>query len=292
MSDESVMTDPVVEPVVPQEVSPQAEETTPAPDAVLTETHAEGEVKDPHPLEPNGDRFKQVWARAKTAEAEREAARQEAQREREERIRLEERLKARETHPTQQEPEYTWDQLEAAIAEGKITRQWAQDHREKVIAKRVAQEVLHKVESQTQTTQRTSTLQSEVDRYKAAVPELMQTGSMERTKIQQEYNYLVGTLGYPATLATELAATRAALGSIETVERTAQAKRTTTKEPFMETHSSARKPQPTGKREVDKLDERQKTHYAKMIDSGHYRGWDEVEEELKWTRPSLKVTRG
>lgn len=283
--------DPVVEPKVEQVVSTQAEETTPKPDAVETTTHTEGEEAT-HALEPGGERFKQVWARAKHAEAEREAARLEAQREREERIRLEERLKAREEHPSQQEPEYTWDQLEAAIAEGRITRQWAQDHREKVVARRVANEVLNKVKTETQTTQHVNTIQSEIDRYKAAIPEIMQAGSVERTKVEQEYNYFINHLGYPATVATQLAATRAALGAIETVERTVHAKRTAIKEPFMETHSSSRKPQPTGKKKVDGLDARQKAHYEHMIEKGHYRGWDEVEEELNWTRPNLRAARG
>lgn len=284
---EDVVSDPVVEPEVKQEVSPQAEDTTPKPDQVV-DPSAEAK-EEPNPLEPGGERFKQVWARAKSAEAEREAARQEAQREREERIRLEERLKAREESPSQQEPEYTWDQLEAAIAEGRITRQWAQDHREKVVAKRVAKEVLSKVESQTQTLQHTNTVQSEIDRYVMAIPEIKQTGSVERTKIEQEYNYLVGHLGYPPTIATQLAATRAALGSIDTVERTVQAKRSSTKEPFMETHSSARKPQPVAKRHIDGLDARTKAHYEKMIANGRYASWDEVEAELKWERPSLRA---
>jgi len=289
MSDDVAVQDQVDESVEPkQDTAPG--ETAPPTDQLPSET-SEGQESEAHPLEPNGDRFKQVWARAKHAEADREALRQELQKEREERIRFEERLKAQETaKPTQQE--YTWDQLEAAIEEGKITRAWANQYREGIVAKKAKEEALREIEVKQQTSTRETSVASEIDRYKQLVPDILRAGTPERQKVEREYAYMVQNLGFKPGLATELAATRAALGDLDTVERVAKAKHSTTREPFMETHSSTHKPQQKSSKLTDKLDERQKAHYEKMIANGRYADWNEVEEELKWTPPNLRVRRG
>lgn len=251
------------------------------------------EGQEPHPLEPQGDRFKQVWARAKTAEAERERLRDELAREREERIRFEERLKAKdEVTRKANEPEFTWDQLEAAISEGRITRAWANTYREDLVAKKAKQEALAEIESKQKLQSRESSVVSEIERYKQALPEVMNPASQERQKVEREYGYMVNVLGFPEGTATQLAALRASLGDADTVERTVKARQHAPKESFMETHSSSNKPHHTASRLVDKLDSRQKEHYEKMIRNGRYAGWDEVEAELKWTPPSRGVRRG
>lgn len=267
--------EPVVEPAAPVEG-----QTTPQVD----------ETKDAHPLEPNGDRFKQVWARAKHAEADRDALRQEMQKERDARIRLEERLRAKEETKSA-EQEYTWDQLEQAIEEGKITRAWANTYRENLIREKTRKETLAAVEETQTVKQRESSVESEIARYKQLVPEVLQAGSEPRQKVEREYAYMVNTLGFKPSIATELAATRAALGDLETVERMVKAKQSTTREPFMETHSSTQKPQGKSSRLIDKLDGRQKAHYEKMLRTGQYKNWDEIEEELKWT-PPMGARRG
>jgi hypothetical protein len=283
MSDE-VISDPVVEPEVKPEVSPLAEETAPAPDAVVEPIVTE--EKEASPLEPGGERFKQVWARAKSAEAERDRLREEAQREREERIRYEERLKAQEETKKAAEPEYSWDQLEAAIAEGKITRAWANDYREKLVADKATREAEKRLEQKLASTSQESTVFHELDRYKKAAPEILQQGSEERTKVEREYAYMVQVLKFPPTHATELAATRAALGDLDTVERRVKAKKEATKEPFMETHSSTQRPQQKKNDPIAELekDPRRKAHYEKMIRAGRYpNGWEDVRAELTYT---------
>jgi hypothetical protein len=284
MSDE-VNTDPVVEPEVKPELSLQAEETSPAPDQPL-ETKAEDEVPA---LAPGGERFKQVWARAKTAESERDSLREENQREREQRIRLEERLKAQEETKVASQPEYSWDQLEGMIAEGKITRASAADYRENLVADKARKEAVKELETRLSTTSKESQVLGEIHRYKTAMPEILQTGTPERQKVEREYAYMVNTLGFPPTHATELAATRAALGDLDTVERSVQAKRSAQKESFMETHSSTQKPQQKTNDPITKLDQRQKEHYEKMIRAGRYEGWDDVREELNYVRPKRTV---
>src|SRR3990167_8120750 len=83
------------------------------------------ETKVPHPLEPNGKRFEQVYARAK--QAEREAA--------ELRAKIE-ALEARPAPAPVVEDEYTPAQLEAFIAENRITRADATAYREKILLKK------------------------------------------------------------------------------------------------------------------------------------------------------------
>lgn len=291
MSDESAViegSEVAVQEPVKEPVSPQAEETTPAPDQPTQET-VDGEK--PHPLSPEGDRFKQVWARGKAAEAKAAELEARLQQEREERIRYEERLKALEETKASK-PEVTWEQYEAAIEAGQITRAQAMTAWTQQLEKRAEERVAKRIEAQLQATAKQSTVLTEINRYKQALPEVAVPGSEIRQKIEREFSYLVG-LGYdPKSYATELAATRAALGDIETVERSAAARKTTTKEPFMETHSSTRKPEPPGKKAIEKLDTRQKEHYDKMIKAGRYSGWDEVEQELNYTPPSLRVRRG
>ena len=282
------------EPIV--EVTEEAQPATPEPVAPVVETsepvvEPEPEAKEPAALEPGGERFKQVWARAKTAEAEKESLRQELQREREERIRLEERTKVHEETKKASEPEYTWEQLEGLIADGKITLGKAAAYREKIVREQATKEAEERLKTQLSSTSHQTTVTSELARYKAAVPEITQAGTPERIRVEREFAYLVNTLGYPRTYATELAATRAALGDPETVERAAQAKRSTQKESFVETHSSQQKPAPNPKDPVLKLTQREKDHYQRMIERGRYKDWNEVKEELEWQKPSLAVKR-
>jgi hypothetical protein len=286
MSDEPVI--PVVS-ETPVIETPVVETVVETPPVVTT---GSDESQEPSSLAPGGDRFKQVWARAKSAEAKLEAQTAELQREREERIRLEERTKVQAEEKKKAEPEWNWEQLEGFIAEGKITRAGAAEYREKLVAEKATLAAEQRLEAKLQSTSQQTTVQSEVDRYKRAVPEVMQPGSVERVKVEREYVYLTQTLGYPGTRATELAAMRAALGDPDTVERAAQAKQTSNKEPFMETHSSSHKPTANGKDLIKGLDDRSRKHYEKMIEHGRYSGWEEVRAELAWEKPSLAVKRG
>lgn len=275
--------DDVVSEEVKEEVSPQAEETTPSPDANVETVASESDEK--HPLQPGGDRFKQVYARAKKAEEKLDHLSSELQREREERIRMEERLKAKEEQRQEQaEPEYTWDQLEAAIADGKITLRQAQEHREKVLMKKAEKAFEEKLATLQKTTNTEDKVVKDLDRYKQSIPDIMTPGSESRQKYEREYMYLK-SLGHKDGYATQLIAARAAFGDVETVEKAALVKKTTPKETFMETNSTSNKPQKNDKDPLKNLSERERKHYEKMIDHGHYKDWKEVAEELAFVNP-------
>lgn len=289
MSDEVVGQDPeVVQPEVKEEVSVHAEETSPKPDESTQETG--GEEKK-HPLEPGGERFNQIYARGKEAERERDHYREESQREREERIRLEERLKALEDR-RQEQPRLTWANYQSAIDAGQISQADAMARWTDQVKREAKEEAVREVDTHLRTTTRVATVTSEIDRYTKAIPGLNQHGSEDRVKVEQEFNYLVQRGADPKSLATEVAALRAAHGSIERVEQAAAAKRTTTREPFMETHSSTHKPQTKTTDPIKNLDEAKRKYYQNQIDKGRYADWKEVAEELTYKAPSLRYSRG
>lgn len=270
--------DPVVEPKVEQEISPQAEETTPKPDAeVSTETKAE-EPKKPAPLEPGGDRFKEVWARAKRAEAEKKALEAEYQREREERIRLEERQRI-EKEKKETQPEWTDEQLDAWVTEGRYTQSQVNAYKKEILRKQILREVEAKREQETSNAK----ILGELDQYKSTIPDVMTYGSENRGKYEKEFLYMTRNLGMPDNYATQLAAARAAFGDLETVKlRKASSKVITSDEPFMETHTPA-KSKSDKKDFASTLDDRSKKHFEKMMSAGVYKSWEEIEAEQKWT---------
>lgn len=274
MSDEAA--NPVVEPVEKEEVSTLSEDTTPKPDEqVLVEDQAEVVQEQPKTIPK--ERFDQVWARSKKAEAREKELEAQLQREREERIRLEERARVQQEQQTQKE--YTWAELEHFISEGQITRDQAQEYKDKQTEARLRREL--KAERERESSQ--SHLLSQIDQYKQLIPDVMVPGSEARQKYEQEYAYLVRTLGYKEDYATQLAATRAAFGDIERVKRTNQVKPSlTSKESFVETHT------PPGQKLVtkafkDTLPEYKVKHWEKMMKAGLVKSWKDVEDLEKWT---------
>ena len=283
MSEEAA--NPVVEQEVKPEISTLAEETTPKQE-VSQEVSQESE-KEVNPLEPGGDRFKQVWARAKKAEEEVNHLRAETQREREDRIRLEERLKAlEEAKTTQTQPEYTWDQLEAGIAEGRWTRAQAQEYKEQAIERRLEA----KRQKERQAEMSNSRVLGEIEQYKSLVPEVNQYGTESRQKVEREYAHLIRN-GAPDNYTTQLAALRAALGDPETIKsRNTTKKVLIEKEPFMETHTSSVTKQAKAPFK-DSLPAWKVPEYEKLIKHGVYKDWKEIEDESKWVPKAVNQGR-
>lgn len=249
-----------------------------------------------HPLEPGGDRFKEVYARAKRAEEEKEALKERLHQAELERARLEGERKAAAEAKQQQatEREYSWDELENFIEAGRITRAQANAYKEERIAKRVKADIAAEVDAKLNVNKTVSTINEQLERYKAALPTLMQAGTPERQKYEAEYSYLVNVLGDAPNYATQLKAARAAFGSVETVENAAKTRQATRQErpSFMDT--ATQKPAtPKTKDPVDTLPQAQKDFYVKLIKAGkfgQYQGvitddhWKEVRKELTWER--------
>ncbi|MEQ1844123.1 MAG: hypothetical protein ABL983_00930 [Nitrospira sp.] len=276
MSEESA--NPVVETVVKEELSPRTEDTTPAPDK---QAEVEAEVVEEGSKTIPKERFDQVWARTKKAEARAQELEAERTQEREARIRLEERLAAKEAAKAA-EPELTWDQLELSIEEGKITRAQANAYREQLIEKRLEK----KYEAQKTQESTSSKVLGELEQYKQLIPDVMTYGSDSRKKYETKFRQMLER-GLPNNYATQLAATEAAFGDIETVKsRTASRQAVTPKESFEETHTPSSGSQKSTKSFKDALPQYKVEHYEKMIKAGAHKDWKEVEALEKWT-PSI-----
>jgi len=235
----------------------------------------------PHPLEPGGDRFKQVYARAKEAE-------QRLQAEREARARAEGELEAirnmRESTPaTPSVPEYSWSQLQGYIDEGKISMAQALEYREAQMRREAERKAEEKVKSYLETTRRHDAVQQELAKYKEAIPEAIQVGTPERQRLEQEFRYLVG-LGYDSQdPKTEILAARAAFGDPSTIKQRKSSQTIPLERGTMQDTHAPGKPKPSEKDPLTTLTPDQKKHYQRMIDRGVYpNGWADVKNELTW----------
>lgn len=269
MSEQEV-SDPVVEDVVKEEISPEAELTTPPPDSqeVADEIVDLSEDRKTIPK----DRFDQVWARSKKAEARLEQLQADLQREREERIRLEERSKVKEEQATQKE--MTWAELETGIAEGKWSRDQAQEYKDKMTEQRLERKFREK-QAQESTV---SNVLGEINQYKQLIPDITVPYSESRMKVEKAYAHLVRN-GAPQNYATELAATMSVFGDIDTVKARKTVKQTiTSKEPLMETHTPSRNVQKPTKSFEDGLPEHKRDFYKKLMKHGAIKTWKDAEE--------------
>ena len=240
------------------------------------EAQDDGSHEKPHALEPGGDRFKQVYARAKDAEARLQA-------EREAKARLEGELEALKRQPPQTTPtppRYTASQLQTMIDEGKATVGQVLAYQEETLKLDLARQVNEKVSQHLETTTKQTAIQREVARYREAVPEVDTPGSAERIKLEKEFTYLVST-GYDAKdPRTEVLAARAAFGDPDVAKSKRDARTITPKRDTMQDIASNGNPNATTKDPLKDLTVVQRQHYQKMIDKGVYKGWGEVKEEL------------
>ena len=263
-----------------QATAPPATEPTPVVEPVVSDAQAQGE---PHPLEPEGDRFKQVWARAKKAEERAASIEAELQREREERIRYEERLKAKEEAKVEAQPQYTWEQLQAAVDQGTITFAKALEIRDQQLY--TAWE--KKQQAREEQITKLSSVSTEINEYKKLVPNALVPGTDERQKVEREYGFLVQRLGRPTTkdqeISYELAAARAAFGDLDTLRTKQQlSTKPLPKETYMETSGGTKKPTESKKDFRSTLTQREVSHYERLMKSGRYPGgWADVEQEHK-----------
>lgn len=213
---------------------------------------------------------------------------EELQAEREQRIRLEERVKADDTKPKP----YTRAELLAAVENGQITQAQADEAWEAQITAKVTESVTRDWLQHETAKERAKRVSSEISRYKAVVPDVTDTASETRQKVAAEFQYLV-SIGQPKTVETELAALRSVLGPVDRLE-----KRDVTREK-RPTHQEGnggggRPPRDGGNPNGPaNLPPRYKAHYERMIEKGMYSGWDDkrLQAELKRAKPQVLAER-
>lgn len=269
--------EPLNEPVIKEELETPTLE--PKPD---TKTPV------PHPLTPGGRRFEQVYAKGKQAEREAEDLR--------DRLLVAEaklEMLTKGQQPAEQaDTEYSWEQLEAYIAQGRITRADAEAHRESVIRKNVLKEVDARQDSRTQLLTQTQRLDDTITSYVSAKPEILNEQSAERQRLDEEFDWVASTQGLnPAKLTDvqrkgiQAIALRNVYGPLDSFQRKATLK--------TETHQGigGGDAPPASKNPdqviLDGLTKTQVEHYRKMMKAGRYKGgWKEVVEEIKFVPPA------
>lgn len=184
---------------------------------------------------------------------------------------------------------YSRGELNAAVTAGQITQEAADqvwDDQIRAEARAEAATVSTEIVTRAQRKERVDT---DISRYTRLEPEILVPGSEIRAKVEAEYKFLV-SLGDPANVETELKAIRAALGPIDQLELSRSGR--TQHETHRETGGAGEGGKPRGKKFEDTLSPREKVHYQKGIDSGRYKGWDEVKAELQHANPNTRRKHG
>ena len=130
------------------------------------------------------------------------------------------------------------------------------------------------------------TYQQQVEQELAGYKELKgvawEEGTPERALVEQKFAYLVRLGDDPNSRSTELKALNAAFGDLSTLRASLNVRRGPS-----DTHreTGGRNVQSRGEGDVLKsLSAEQKKYYEKGIDSGRYKGWDDVKAELTYQK--------
>ena len=192
------MADEPVEPVVDEPVEP----------VVTPEVVDETPQETPHPLQPGGARFEEVYARMKAAEE--RAARMEG---------MWQQSQKQQAPPPQQPVQVDPTQLQALVDQGRITPMQAADILSRQHAQTYATQITLQAVQTQQLAQKLQTAKSEVDAYIQKLPSLRDQSSPEFQKVADEAYRLSDDMGLPVTdLRVQRAALRATYGSIDRIQ--------------------------------------------------------------------------
>jgi len=174
-------------------------------------------------------------------------------------------------------------QISQDQADGEIDRQNREDAENR--AHRVALETVSAAK-------RTELINSEVARYKAAAPEILDDAHDTRKSIRGAFSGLVELGDDPRDVATQLKAIRSVLGPIDRLEkaRSGTAQHVTHQEFGGGSGGDQGKPK-TGKL-TEQLNAGSRAHYEDGIKRGRYKDWAAVEDELKYASPAVRQRLG
>lgn len=188
-----------------------------------------------------------------------------------------------ETKAPERPVEYSKADLARAVAAGTITQAesehiWDTQRDNKVRADARAQAA-----ADTMAVVAAQTIAGEIDKYKAALPDLKDRSSDAFKAVVAKFNRLV-QLGSPSTTATELAALESVYGDPSKLRRP---------QADLETHqdTGGGSDEPETTRRAGPLKDftpREKAHYGRLIDQGVVKDWDAARSELKFGRPDLR----
>jgi len=198
----------VIEPIV----TPPAEPVIPPVEPVKEPPEPKAPLGDE---EPGGDSPEAVFARKQYREA--KQAKAEAQTEREQRIRLEEQLRA--AKETGEKPPRLWTPLElrAAIQAGTLNREEGFDYLADTFEQQVDRVLQEKVKAAEQL-KPLERAKVEFDEYLKLSPDLLDATSDIRQKADTEVERLIGDYGQPRNVVTKRQALENVLGKLSDVK--------------------------------------------------------------------------
>ncbi len=204
---------------------------------------------------------------------------------------LKRELREKTDKPKPEEPtrEFSRAELAASVEKGNLTQEQANDLWERQLVER-ATKAARETASQIVTVKETANrIDAEMRRYKELVPNVMREGTDERSKVAEEYSYLV-SLGEPEDRRTELKALRSAFGSVEKLEKS----RSRAKPDVQPDEQTGAGGDAGGgdKDGIKGLTARERDYYRDQISKGRYKDWDAVKEELKHANTALRRKMG
>lgn len=208
MPDDVVVPAETPEPVQAAEVPQETPEVTPAPVVVEDE---------PHPLDPGGKRFSEVYGEMKDA-------RREAQELRERLARLEGEVQATKPADKPAERMYTPEEMQALVDAGRITPMKATQQ----IAWQQAELKAREERQQRQVEDRQRVALNEVNQYVDKLPGLRNSSSPEFAKVARIAQDIADDMGKPTSdPIVQRRACREAFGSLERLAKAATVRETT-----------------------------------------------------------------
>lgn len=191
----------------------------------------------------------------------------------------------KEPEPAKEPPVFTRAQLKQAVADGRISEAEMDVILDKQQDDKVRREAAVAAANMVATTTTAAAVESEIGRFKTAIPDLANKSSDAFKAVAAKFNRLV-SLGSPNSVATELAALEAVFGDPAKLQKAKV-------EP--ETHEdvggSAGGSDSGPKRDGGKLKDftpREKAYYQRLIDQGTVKSWDEARGMLKHATPELR----
>ena len=118
------------------------------------------------------------------------------------------------TTPETAPQQHTWADIQAAVADGRITEAQGQLAWAEQVAKMASDQATARAEAQAQL----KAVETEIERYTEALPDVAKDDTPERGRVKAEFARL-RKLGFPDALQTELAALQAVFGPVTALSK-------------------------------------------------------------------------
>lgn len=196
----------------------------------------------------------------------------------------------------EQQPVYTWAQLQQAVQENKITEEVAQQIWADQIVDRAVKTATDTVTTTLSDTTSAARVEAEIAKYREAIPQIMDPASEQRQRVTREFMRLTAELGYARdNLRTELVALQAAFGPIDQVVKAVKTRTEGHRDVSGDTDPGPAdddKDQDPGNTPPSSMSAEERRYYEHAIRNKVYQNWGAVREELKFANKRLRRKYG